>query len=144
MGSKNKLLTQIWAVAQQFEHDTVVDLFGGSGVVSYMFKAQGKRVISNDYMAMASTYAKAMIENNGVTLSEREALMLVDTPWSGDDFVQRTFAGLYFTDEDNAFIDNLRAGISQLKKLSQARDCYECPHANLHEEAASRYIHVRW
>lgn len=115
MGSKNKLLTQIWAVASQFEFDTAIDLFGGSGVVSYMMKAHGKKVVSNDYMAMASTYARAMVENNSVTLSEREALKLVDTIWGGDDFVQQTFAGLYFTDEDNAFIDNLRAGIKQIR-----------------------------
>lgn len=115
MGSKNKLLTQIWGVARQFEFDTAVDLFGGSGVVSYMMKAQGKRVVSNDYMAMAATYAKAMVENSKVTLSPLEARRLVDTEWGGDDFVQNTFAGLYFSDEDNAFIDNLRAGIAQIR-----------------------------
>ena len=41
MGSKSKLLSEIWAVASQFEFDTVVDLFSGSGIVGYMFKAQG-------------------------------------------------------------------------------------------------------
>lgn len=42
MGSKSKLLSEIWAVASQFNVDTVVDLFSGSGIVGYMFKAQGK------------------------------------------------------------------------------------------------------
>ena len=68
MGSKSKLLSEIWAVASQFQFDTVVDLFAGSGIVGYMFKAQGKTVVSNDYMAMSATFAKAMIENNGITL----------------------------------------------------------------------------
>ena len=49
MGSKSKLLSEIWAVASQFDFDTVVDLFSGSGIVGYMFKTQGKTVISNDY-----------------------------------------------------------------------------------------------
>jgi DNA adenine methylase len=115
MGSKTKLLSEIWAVGQQFDYDTVLDLFSGSGVVSYMFKSQGKRVVSNDYMTMAATYARAMIENNSVTLSGLEALKLVNTTWESDNFVQRTFAGLYFTDEDNAFIDNIRGGIKQIK-----------------------------
>lgn len=39
MGSKNKLLTEIWAVASQFEFDTALDLFSGSGVVGYMLKS---------------------------------------------------------------------------------------------------------
>lgn len=71
MGSKSKLLSQIWAIASQFEFETAVDLFSGSGIVGYMFKAQGKSVISNDYMAMSATFTKAMIENSHVTLSEK-------------------------------------------------------------------------
>lgn len=114
MGSKSKLLNEIWSVSRQFEFDTAVDLFSGSGVVSYMFKAKGKRVISNDYMAMASTYAKALVENNQVRLSEQKARQLVDTPRDNDGFVQETFRGLYFSDDDNAFIDSLRTGIAEL------------------------------
>ena len=69
MGSKSKLLEDIWMVASNFTFDSVLDLFSGSGIVGYMFKSQSKRVISNDYMAMSATLAKAMIENNAVTLS---------------------------------------------------------------------------
>ncbi|VCZ52150.1 hypothetical protein BANRA_00943 [Acinetobacter baumannii] len=58
MGSKNKLLSEIWGVASQFEFDTAVDLFSGSGIVGYMFKSYGKTVISNDYMTMASVLLK--------------------------------------------------------------------------------------
>lgn len=76
MGSKSKLLSQIWSVAAQFQFDTVVDLFAGSGIVGYMFKAHGKSVVSNDYMAMSATFAKAMIENNETTLSLDEATKL--------------------------------------------------------------------
>ena len=64
MGSKSKLLSEIWSVASQFNVDTVVDLFSGSGIVGYMFKSQEKSVISNDYMAMSATFTKAMVENN--------------------------------------------------------------------------------
>ena len=77
MGSKSKLLSQIWAIASQFEFETAVDLFSGSGIVGYMFKAQGKSVISNDYMAMSATFTKAMIENNTVTLPLEEAERLL-------------------------------------------------------------------
>ena len=41
-----------------FDAETVVDFFSGSGIVGYMFKAQGKTVISNDYMAMSATFTK--------------------------------------------------------------------------------------
>jgi DNA adenine methylase len=114
MGSKNKLLDAIWNVASQFEFDTVHDLFAGSGVVSYLFKTQGKQVLSNDYMAMSHTFSKALIENSHTTLSMTEAQALVDAPTPNDGFVEMTFQGLYFSDDDNRLIDRIRANINRL------------------------------
>lgn len=115
MGSKSKLLSEIWAVASQFKADTVVDLFSGSGIVGYMFKAQGKAVVSNDYMAMSATFAKAMVENNFVTLPAEEAKALLDIHKESDHFVATTFKNLYYTDEENDLIDTLRTNIATIK-----------------------------
>lgn len=115
MGSKRKLLPEIWSVASQFEFDTVVDLFSGSGIVGYMFKSQGKSVISNDYMAMSATFTKAMIENNNITLSADEAHELLVSRKESDHFVFNTFKGLYYTDEENDLIDVLRTNIAGIK-----------------------------
>lgn len=115
MGSKNKLLTEIWAVASQFEFETALDLFSGSGVVGYMLKSQGKAVVSNDYMAMSTTFAKAMIENNTITLSMDEALALLEPNKPVDNYVETTFKDLYFSDDDNRLIDVLRANIKAIK-----------------------------
>ena len=115
MGSKSKLLSEIWSVASQFNVDTVVDLFSGSGIVGYMFKAQGKSVISNDYMAMSATFTKAMIENNTVTLPLEEAERLLITHKESDHFVSTKFQGLYYTDEENDLIDTLRTNIAAIR-----------------------------
>jgi DNA adenine methylase len=116
MGSKNKLLTEIWDIASHFEFESAIDLFSGSGIVGYMFKSQGKAVISNDHMAMSSTFAKAMIENNDITLSKDEALKLLEPSNKAiDHFVENTFQGLYFTDDDNRLIDIIRANIKTLR-----------------------------
>ncbi len=115
MGSKNKLLTEIWAVASQFEFDTALDLFSGSGVVGYMLKSHGKAVVSNDYMAMSTTFAKAMIENNEITLPQAEALALLEPKNAIDRFVETKFKGLYFSDTDNRLIDVVRANIKAMK-----------------------------
>ena len=115
MGSKNKLLSEIWAVASQFKVNTVVDLFSGSGVVGYMFKAQGKAVISNDYMAMSATFTKAMVENNTVTLPLEEAEKLLVAHKESDHFVSTKFQGLYYTDEENDLIDTLRTNIASIR-----------------------------
>jgi DNA adenine methylase len=115
MGSKSKILSEIWAIASQFEYENVIDLFAGSGVVGYMFKSHDKAVISNDYMAMSATFAKAMIENNEITLSKSEALELLEPKDVVDYFVETKFQGLYFSDDDNRLIDILRANIKAIK-----------------------------
>lgn len=114
MGSKRKLLGEIWNVASRFEFDTAVDLFSGSGIVGYMFKSHGKTVISNDYMAMSATFTKAMVENNSVTLSMEEAENLLVQQGDIDHFVSDTFKDLYYTDEENELIDILRTNIAAI------------------------------
>lgn len=115
MGSKSKLLTEIWSVASQFEFDTAVDLFSSSEIVGYMLKAQGKSVISNDYMAMSATFTKAMVENNSVTLPLEEAKELLVPHKESDHFVATTFKALYYTDEENELIDTLRTNIAAIR-----------------------------
>ncbi|CAF1771773.1 Modification methylase DpnIIA [Bacillus subtilis] len=115
MGSKEKLLNYIWGVASQFEFETVLDLFSGSGVVSYMFKTQNKQVLSNDYMAFSSNITKALVENNHVTLTENDLEIILNETTPTDNFVSETFQGLYYSDEDNAFIDMIRANLHMLE-----------------------------
>ena len=115
MGSKSKLLSEIWSVVSQFNVNTVVDLFSGSGVVGYMLKAQGKAVVSNDYMAMSATFTKAMIENNTITLPLEEAKELLIEHKESDHFVATTFKGLYYSDDENDLIDTLRTNIAAMR-----------------------------
>lgn len=114
MGSKQNLIQQIWSVASQFQFDTVLDLFSGTGVVSYMFKVHGKQVYSLDYMAFCAMFAEALIENDRVMLTNAEVEALCDASTPVDDFVARTFNGLYYNDEDSRFIDVVRANLSRL------------------------------
>jgi len=115
MGSKSKLLKDIWGVASQFRFETAVDLFSGSGIVGYMFKSQQKQVISNDHMAMSACFSKAMIENNSVTLSNADVIKLLEEKGRSDHFVETKFKDLYFSDEDNSLIDTIRANIKALR-----------------------------
>ena len=114
MGSKAKLLQHIALACERIEFETVGDLFCGSGVVAYLFKCMGKQVLANDHMAMSAAIATAMIENSSQTLSNREVDGLFEASPNACDFVQRTFRGLYFSDEDNAAIDLVRANIKRI------------------------------
>lgn len=114
MGSKQNILEHILKVVSNFKFDTVLDLFSGSGVVSYLFKSLGKEVYSNDYMTFCASFSKAMIENSNVTLLDDDIQLLCDTSIPTDNFVFDTFKGLYFTDEENKFIDIILANMPRL------------------------------
>jgi len=101
-------------LAKPIRFESVLDAFSGSGVVSYMFKTKGKTVYSNDFMTFCSNVAKAIIENNTITLNQKDLAFLLE-PGDGDGFVANTFQGLYFSDEENIFIDDLRARIDKLQ-----------------------------
>jgi DNA adenine methylase len=115
MGSKEKLLPHIKSVVEQFDFQSATDLFAGSGVVGYMLKTMGKQVFSNDYMAMSATMTRAMIENSTVRLEPDEIDGLFDPNEAADGFVQNTFAGLYYSDAENAVIDLVRSNIRKLR-----------------------------
>lgn len=114
MGSKRKVLTFIHEVLADVEYDTCLDAFAGSGIVSYYFKSLGKQVFSNDFMHFPSAYSKAAIENNTHTVSEEQLKMLLSDNPARQTFIGETFKGLYFTDEENAFLDNVRSNIGLL------------------------------
>lgn len=115
MGSKAKLLPAIHSVVAKLDFDTAIDAFSGSGAVSYLFKSMGKRVIANDHMHMCSQFALATIENSSETLSDAQVERLLDTAGVNETFVQDTFKGLYFSDEDNRTIDAVRANARRLR-----------------------------
>lgn len=115
MGSKQTILPYIWQVASQFDFESVTDLFSGSGIVSYMFKSYGKQVFSNDFMAMGAAFTRAMVENNNVTLSDKNVEFLLERSVETDRFVSTTFKGLYFSDEDNHLIDCIRANSKNIR-----------------------------
>lgn len=114
MGSKYALLPHLERVFAQIGGNRAVDAFSGSGVVSYLMKAQGFSVTSNDFMNFSATVARATVENSG----ERLGMDVVDKicgPAADDrDFIQRTFAGIFFNAEDLAFLDSAWSHIDRL------------------------------
>lgn len=106
-GSKRKILSWIHENLQGLEFDSALDAFGGTGAVSYLFKALGKEVTFNDSLKFNFLIGKAIIENDKVRLSEHEVLHLLDlddiTP--ENNFVQENFQDVYFTNEENLWLD---------------------------------------
>ncbi|MGC6532412.1 MAG: DNA adenine methylase [Flavobacteriales bacterium] len=113
MGSKQRIAIPILEALSNYDFRTVVDLFAGSNVMSYLFKSVGKGVISNDFMHVSYACAKALIENQETTLSDDTVGFLVNTK-NDQTFISKSFEGLYFSDGENQFLDRVRCNIDDL------------------------------
>jgi len=114
MGSKQGILPAIWNIIKPLPFTTVLDAFSGSGCVSHMFKSQGKTVISNDFLKYSYHLVNALVANAHETLTESDIALLLEPNAERQNFIQETFQGLYFVDEDNLFLDNTVANIQRL------------------------------
>jgi len=118
-GSKLKIVDWIWDAMKDLSFETVLDAFGGTGSVGYMLKSKCKQVAYNDILKFNWYIGTALIENSKVKLSEKELEFLLKEHGNINypTFVHDTFKGIYFTDEENKWIDIVVTNIGSLKGL---------------------------
>lgn len=131
MGSKYRLLPKIWRILREYNFSTAFDAFSGSGCVSYLLKAMGASVITNDYLTFSYHSCKALIENNSTILSQEDIDFLFKKPKKSDNFVQHNFGELYFKKEENIFLDRIWTNLKHLsspikKSLAITGLCRAC------------------
>jgi len=120
MGSKNKIIHNIWDILKEYEFNSFFDAFAGSNVVGYFMKSKGKRVYTNDFMTISYITAKAIIENSRVLLDSNDVDFLLNNS-NKESYISQKFKDLYFTAQDNLFLDKVRFNTSMLKgKYKQA------------------------
>jgi adenine-specific DNA methylase len=115
-GSKAKLINWIWRQIADLDFTTCLDVFGGTGAIAYRLKQEGKQVTYNDILRFNYYFGQALIENDSVRLSAADVKWLLSrhTDIAYPTFVQDTFHDIYFTDEENAWIDQTITNIRQL------------------------------
>lgn len=115
MGSKKRLLPWIHGVLDGLDFETALDPFSGTGAVAYLMKAMGRRVIASDFLNFSSLVARATIENSHRRLDGKAIKRLIDPTPPVHDFIQRTFSGIFYTDDDLKFLDRISGNIRQLE-----------------------------
>ena len=115
-GSKYKLLDWIWEHVSQLPFDTALDAFGGSGCVSHFLKGNGKAVTFNDILLSNSICAQAVVANDDERLEGEDVEFVLTRRTSFDykDFISQTFKDIYFTDEENVWLDVVAQNIPRL------------------------------
>lgn len=114
MGSKHRLLPWIHSVLCDLNFETAADPFVGSGCVSYLLKAMGKRVIASDFLNFPTILATATVANNKHQLDGPSVKRLLMSRGNGPHFIEKTFGGIFYTVEDLRFLDRVSANIEKL------------------------------
>lgn len=105
MGSKLRLLPFLHETFAALDFDRAIDAFSGSGCVAYLLKCMGKQVLANDAMRVAVTMAEALVVNERERIGAERIDRLAALPGNPEGFITRTFAGIFFTPADLAFLD---------------------------------------
>ena len=78
-GSKRKLIEDIWSALEErnIQCNSILDLFGGTGILSYYMLTKGKQVIYNDIFLFNCKIAKALLDTPRNTFKEIDAIDLL-------------------------------------------------------------------
>jgi len=120
MGSKNRLLPWIHGVFSTLPFETAADPFLGSGCVSYLMKTMGKTVRGSDFLNFPVVLAHATLVNSHHKLDSHSVENLLSAASSPSDFIERTYAGIFYTPKDLRFLDKVSANLARMDTESQA------------------------
>lgn len=126
-GSKYKIFKWIDYYTKDLKFNSVLDAFGGTGCVGYMFKKNGKQVFYNDSLKFNYYVGLAIIENPKIILNDSDIdfIFKKNPKIKYPTFIYDTFHDIYFTDEENRWLDVVITNIGQIKdKRKQALAYY--------------------
>lgn len=127
-GSKRKLIERIWCILEDrgLQFDTVLDLFGGTGIFSFFAKSKNKSVIYNDIFKFNYHIGKKLIEqtSNALTLTEAVSLLNKVEGRIYKNTIAENFKGIYFTDKENEQIDVFIQNANKLEDENKRLSAY--------------------
>lgn len=127
-GSKRKLVERIWEELENkhLEFQSFLDVFGGTGIMSYNMATRRKDVVYNDIFSFNCKIAEALLTSPRGTLSNETAIQLLEQVEGRDyhHYIEDIFRGIYYTDEENIQIDTAVQNIMHLPQQQQASAYY--------------------
>lgn len=125
-GSKLKFIDWIWNCIKDIPFHTALDAFGGTGCVAYKLKQEGKSVAYNDILPFNYFIGKALIENKDTILEEWETKSLLQEHPNViyPHFIADTFKDIYFTEEENHWLDIVSTNIRSIQNTYKQSIAY--------------------
>ncbi len=113
-GSKRRLLGWIYHALKDLSFNTVLDGFGGTASVSLLFKMMGKQVNFHDGLLCNTISAQALLADKMPFSEIAEAYAFIDQIKPNQGLISKTFSGMYYTDEENIWLDGAAKAIHQI------------------------------
>ncbi|WP_206107632.1 DNA adenine methylase [Paludisphaera rhizosphaerae] len=119
MGSKHRLLPWIHEVLRDLPFDTAADPFCGGGCVAYLLRAMGKTVAASDFLNFPAVLARAGLAQSHARIDATTLDRLLAPREDAPRFIAETFANVFYTPNDLAALDRIRANIDRLEDPDQ-------------------------
>ena len=127
LGSKKKLLSFIEEVVSKNTKGvtTVADIFGGTGVVSELFRSKGHKIIINDILQSNFMTYKVWFGNEAV--NEKKIIKYLEelnTLEGEDNYVSENFGDKYFSLENAKKIGSIREAIEEIEDINDREKAF--------------------
>lgn len=118
-GSKRRLITWIYNNLKNLSFSKVLDGFGGTASVSLLFKAMGKKVTFHDALFFNTVIGRALLSNYNPINNQYKVDKFFDLVQSRYGFISKTFKGIYYTEDENAWLDGIMASIEKVESVEE-------------------------
>lgn len=125
-GSKRRIVDWIQESVSDLSFDTVLDVFGGTGTVSLMFKSLGKKISYNDILLSSTLQARALLANGAVTGFGNDIAAFCDGVIPESGFVTKNFKDVYYSDEENSWLDGALRALGCIEDPQLHAEIYYC------------------
>ncbi len=124
-GSKRKLIANLQGILRKLNFNSVLDAFGGTGVVSHLCKRMGKKIVYNDLLLSNWYIGTALIENKDIKydLDKFPSLFEKNSNIQYKTIIQDNFEGIYYLNDENKQLDIITQNILRLENKYEKSLC---------------------
>lgn len=124
-GSKLRLIEWISSNLSNLEYKTALDVFGGTGTVSLMFKSLGKDTTYNDILLSNNYVARSLLDDD-VNFDRNKIFNYFKSVDPCDGLISRVFHDHYYYPEENQWLDGAIQGIHRMRNAQKKYDSFYC------------------
>ncbi|PFG11398.1 adenine-specific DNA-methyltransferase [Marinobacter sp. LV10MA510-1] len=119
-GSKKRVIEWVLSLLQPLNYHTILDAFGGTGLVSLSQKIAGKKVYYNEILKSSNYTAKSILADH-TAIEEKDILEFCGSVVPNFGFISKKFQGFYYTDFENSWLDGAALSLKRYAGLKNVQ-----------------------